>query len=272
MPLQNILFKGTPVFFTSKGKGYPLVFLHGFNESIDIWNKIIDKISLNHRCILIDLPGFGNSPLPSNLSIKYMAEAVKRIVDETGVSSTNQKPIIIGHSMGGYVALEYLKLFGESVAAIGLIHSTAIADNDEKKENRVKTLEFLEKNKVESFFKIFIQGLPASFNYKKSLIEEIEKIVSKTTKSSVIAGIKAMLNRDDNYEIFKNYKVPYLIIAGKHDQLIPLDKLLKQASETESVMIEILNNSGHLGMIEEPEKTQDILIKFTKWVEYLNKN
>lgn len=268
MPLQKISFKGTPVFFTETGSGFPLVFLHGFNESIRIWDKIIDNISKTYRCVLIDLPGFGESPLPASLSIKHIAEAVKRVADELQI----EKPLIIGHSMGGYTALEYLKLFPQSLSGIGFVHSTAYPDGDEKKANRIKTLEFLENNPVEAFFKIFIQGLVAPHNYKKEVIEEIEKIVNKTRKQSVIEGIKAMLHRDDNFEVYKNSELPMLILAGKYDQLIPLEKMTKQTSETQNVMIEILNNSGHLGMIEEPEKTEQTILKFASWVEYSLKN
>lgn len=271
MPLQNLSFKGTPIYYADLGKGYPLVFLHGFNESIDIWNNIIDDISKQYRCILIDLPGFGNSPLPVHLSIKYMAESVKRVIDETEILKKNEKPILIGHSMGAYVALEYLKHFEDTISGIGFIHSSAIADSDEKKENRKKTLEFLEKNEINAFFKIFIQGLVAPHNYKKSIIEEIEKIICKTSSQSVKEGIKAMLYRTDNFEIYKKSTIPYLMLAGKYDQLILLDKILEQSSQAQNVMIEILKNTGHLGMIEEPEKTRDTIINYAKWVEYLNK-
>ncbi|NUM31019.1 MAG: alpha/beta hydrolase [Bacteroidetes bacterium] len=268
MPSQKISFKGKPVYFYEIGSGFPVVFLHGFNESVNIWNKTIENISKKFRCILIDLPGFGNSPLPENLSIKYIAESVKRVVDELYIP----KPLIIGHSMGAYVALEYLKNFPKALSGIGFIHSTSYPDSEDKKTNRLKTLEFLENNSVDTFFKIFIQGLVAPHNYKKEILDEIEKIILNTRKQSVIDGIKAMLNRNDNFEVYKNSDLPMLILAGKYDQLIPLEKMTKQASETKNAMIEILNNSGHLGMIEEPEKTEKAIIKFAEWVEFSLKN
>ena len=258
---MNTTFKGLPVHYEIIGEGLPLIFLHGFNENSTVWDLIIPMVSKHYQCILIDLPGFGKSPLPANLSIKYMANAVQRVIEEINIS----KPIIIGHSMGGYVSLEFANHYPDLLSGAGLFHSTAIADTDEKKENRLKTIDFLIKNPVESFFKVFIPGLFAPQNLKSNLLIPTEAIINQTQKESVIAGTKAMLERPDRTEVLMGSTFPWLFIAGKYDQLIPVEHLSLQASYCNKAMFEILFNSGHIGMIEEPEKSSEIILNFAAW-------
>lgn len=258
---MNTQFKGLPVHHEIFGEGLPLIFLHGFNENLKVWDSIIPVVSKHFKCIVIDLPGFGQSPLPANLSIKYMADAVHRIIEELGIN----KPAVIGHSMGGYVALELVNHHPDLLSAAGLFHSTALADTDEKKINRLKTLEFLDKNPIESFYKVFIPGLFASQNLKSELLKMAEGIIHTTHKSSVIAGTKAMMERVDRTEVLKQSNIPWLFIAGKYDQLIPIEQISLQVSYCHKAMFEILHNCGHMGILEEPEKSSEIIMKFADW-------
>lgn len=258
---MNTVFKGLPVHYEIFGEGLPLIFLHGFNENSSVWDLMIPNVSKHHQCIVIDLPGFGKSPLPANLTIKYMADAVHRIIEEQKI----YKPIVIGHSMGGYVSLELVHNYPELLKGVGLFHSTAIADSDEKKDNRLKTIEFLDKNPVEAFFKVFIPGLFAPQNLKSELLKLTENVVKQTHKESVIAGTKAMLERADRTDVLKNSKIPWLFIGGQYDQLIPMEQISLQTSYCNKAMIEILINSGHIGMIEEPDKSSEIILNFAEW-------
>ena len=259
---MNITFKGLPIHYTIYGEGLPLIFLHGFNENSHVWDSIIPSVSKSYQCVVIDLPGFGKSPLPSSLTIKYMADSVHRVIEDLAPG----KPIVIGHSMGGYVTLEVAHHYPGLLSGAGLFHSTAFADSKEKKENRLKTLDYLDKNSVESFFKVFIQGLFAPQNLKSEFLTTAEAIIGVTNKRSVIAGTTAMLERPDRTEVLKNSGIPWLLIAGNHDQLIPLDHITLQASYCNKALIEILYNSGHMGMIEEPEISSEIIMKFVEWV------
>jgi pimeloyl-ACP methyl ester carboxylesterase len=257
----NTVFKGLPVHYEIFGEGLPLIFLHGFNENSNVWDLIIPNVSKHNQCIVIDLPGFGKSPLPANLTIKYMADAVYRIIEELNLL----KPIVIGHSMGGYISLDLVHIHPELLKGVGLFHSTTFADSDEKKDNRLKTIEFLDKNPVEAFFKVFIPGLFAPQNLKSELLILTENVVKQTHKESVIAGTKAMLERSDRTDVLKNSHIPWLFIAGQYDQLIPMEQISLQASYCNKAMFEILFNSGHIGMIEEPDKSSEIILNFAEW-------
>ncbi len=264
---MNINFKGLPIHYEIFGDGLPLIFLHGFNENCRIWDLTVPKISEHYKCIIVDLPGFGHSPLPAKLSLTYLANALHRIIEELNLD----KPIVVGHSMGGYVALEFAHTYPNTLGGACLFHSTALADSAYKKENRLKTLDFLENNPVDLFYKVFIPGLFAPHNLNPRIVELTEKIIKQTVQESVIEGTKAMLERADRTDVLKNSRYPWLFIAGKFDQLIPIEHLSLQSSYCELSQFEILTNSGHMGMIEEPTKTLEILIKFANWCTTLKK-
>ena len=257
-----IQYKGLPLHYDRIGEGKPLIFLHGFNENSKIWDWVIPTIQKDFTCITIDLPGFGRSPLPGNLTLDYMANAVYRLIEELNLLN----PVIIGHSMGGYVCLEIGIKHENKLGGIALFHSTAVPDSEQKIENRLKTLAFLNSNPIEAYYKIFLSGLFSQINLKNEVYQTAEKIIIQTKIESIIAGTKAMIERKGRLDLLTNSNLPWLLIAGKNDQLIPIESLSLQASFCKKAMFEILSESAHAGMLEEPEKSSKIIMNFAKWV------
>ena len=134
--------------FFEKGHGHPLLFLHGFCESGEMWRHLADSLASQYRVICPDFPGFGNSPLSQPIQrIEEVAEQLEDWVQALQIKN----PIVMGHSLGGYVALALLERMGERIKAIGLLHSTAFADDQEKIEIRNRTLTFLKKHGAAKF-------------------------------------------------------------------------------------------------------------------------
>src|SRR5579871_2701338 len=103
MPAENWVSAGTKrIFYRQEGKGIPVMLLHGFAEDGTIWNNQVEYLKQNARLIIPDLPGSGLSDQNENLlTIDDYADVVKVILDKENIPSC----IIIGHSMGGYIAL-----------------------------------------------------------------------------------------------------------------------------------------------------------------------
>ena len=142
--------------FFEKGQGPALLFLHGFCESGEMWRHFADSLSTQYRVLCPDLPGFGNSPLTSSIT---SLEEVSQQLEEWMDALQKQNPIVMGHSLGGYVALALLERMGNRIQAIGLLHSTAYADDLEKKEMRNRTLTFLKKHGAAKFVTSFVPQL-----------------------------------------------------------------------------------------------------------------
>lgn len=236
----------------------PLVLVHGFCEDASVWRLLIDDLSKTYKVILPDLPGFGGSESWFDMSIEDMAWSLKAIIEDAAVYN----PVIIGHSMGGYVALSYTKLFENASSGLGLFHSTSKPDSEEKKENRLKTAAFIQDNGTSAFSKVLIPTLYASEFATNKMIEDAVQIGSACTIDGLVHATLAMRKRSDSTQVLEKYIQPVLIVAGRFDAGIPVETSAYQASLPQICTFEILEKSGHSGMIEQPKESIQIIRNF----------
>ncbi|MFN8417095.1 MAG: alpha/beta hydrolase [Cytophagaceae bacterium] len=250
--------------YTDKGKGPVVLLVHGFCESKRIWKHYQHLLSEHCRVIAIDLPGFGETPLTrSNISMEWFAEEVYQFIRLLKLESV----IYVGHSLGGYVGLALTEKHPELIKGLCLFHSTAYADSDDRKAGRDKTIAFIEKYGVQVFADSFVQQLFYPKN-RAALAHEISDVISIAGSSSydgVIETTKAMRDRKDSTHVLKEFSNPILFIAGKNDQTVPVDKVLEQIVLPQKALLQVLDETGHMGMIEKEEET----IKMIKgFIEY----
>jgi pimeloyl-ACP methyl ester carboxylesterase len=250
------------IHFAERGKGFPVILIHGFCETNRIWDSFAERLSSNFRVITPDLPGFGKSPLPNGkISIKNVASTLNRRLHQLEI----QKCLVIGHSLGGYVTLSMVAQRPGLIAGLGLFHSTALADSDEKRQNRNKVFEFVNKNGVPPFVDSFVPGL---FHQKdNSAIEEVRDMASQTRKDVLMAYTLAMRDRLDNSSLLAVYEGDCLFIAGKYDTIIPCSAIEEQSRINRRSELQILENSGHMGMFEDAEAAYEGVRSFCFKVE-----
>jgi pimeloyl-ACP methyl ester carboxylesterase len=155
---------------------------------------------------------------------------------------------VIGHSLGGYVALAMAALDEEFCKKLVLFHSIVYADSDEKKANRDKAIDFVTKNGVASFMQTFVPSL--FFNKHHPEISRVRSICEKTSTETLVAYTKAMRDRPSREELLKNYQYPALILAGDKDEIIPVESSRKMGSISSKSIFFALPDTGHMGMIE----------------------
>jgi pimeloyl-ACP methyl ester carboxylesterase len=236
------------IFSVSKGNGHPVLLLHGFCETHEIWNSVLDKLSLVYRMYCPDLPGFGQSPLPEGkLSIPIIATLVINWIEKNNIHNL----VVIGHSLGGYVALEIAKQRPHMINGVGLFHSTAKADTEPKKANRDKVVEFVSKNGAKPFLDSFV---PTLFYRKDNpKMEHVQKICSGTNKDTIIAYSLAMRDRSDYQDSLANTPIPILFVSGAHDSFIPTEDNISQANLCKNPQLVVMEETNHIGMIEDAE-------------------
>ena len=242
-----------------------LVFLHGFCESKEIWDDFIPKIPSKFNCLALDLPGFGtNTDTVSIQSIEAMAEAVYQELEKRQI----KKYILIGHSLGGYVSLALAEKYPKMLQGLCLFHSSALADTEEKKANRNKTIEFIEKHGVNLFIQSFVAPLfaPASREKCKNAIEKLIKIGQVIPAENVISVTKAMRDRKPRLHVLKEAAFPVMFIAGKEDGAVPLEATLQQCHLPDNSTTIFLGGTGHMGMFEKPYETRKSIEKFAELV------
>jgi pimeloyl-ACP methyl ester carboxylesterase len=245
------------------GKGTTLLFLHGFCETHEIWNDFIEPFTKEFNVITIDLPGFGQSDiLPTPFSMDDVGEAVANWLQERHLGQV----IVIGHSLGGYVALSLLENHPELIGGICLFHSTVFADSVEKKENRNKVMEFVRKNGVQPFIDTFVPGL--FFDKTHPMTAVVHRITSCTKPVTLISYSEAMRDRPDRSSVWQNNAIPKLMIAGVDDALVPVNSSREMAKNGRNLSFFELRNVAHMGLFEAKTQCQEIIKGFTHGLQF----
>lgn len=270
--MPYVQFQTKKIFYRIEGEGKPVFLLHGFAEDGNIWNRQIEALKENNLLIVPDLPGSGNSEmLDSECNLKDYADVVKAIADEVVFKNDLSKQIcLMGHSMGGYITLAFAEKYPELLNSLGLFHSSAFADTEEKKLTRKKAIDFIKKNGTESFLKSSIPNLFAEETKKQNpeLIEQLFELAKNISAEALIQYYEAMILRPDRTSVLRTFQKPVLFIIGKYDNSVPLQSSLEQCYLPAVSVVHILQNSAHMGMWEEPELSnfflQDFLNNFSK--------
>lgn len=248
-------FKNKQIHYTISGKGPTIIFLHGFLESSTMWEPLIPTIFLRHTTVCIDLPGHGKSGIWSEIhTMEFMAELVKFVLQSLDIKTAT----LIGHSMGGYVAVAYLELFPEDVESLILINSSPQADSKERKANRDRTIKLISSH-PKAYIYMAIGNLIAIDSREKFPIE-IEKLKSEACSfpiEGLQSAIRGMRDRKDRTEILKNFQRNKLMILSKEDPILPIEDAKEIANYSKTEISEI--DGGHMSMIENPEAIKDLL-------------
>ncbi len=259
---KTLAYKRSKVHYRKAGKGPCLVLLHGFIESLDIWDDFVDDLKNQFCIITIDLPGHGKSDCIGDVhTMEEMAEVVKTVLNTENI----QHCVLCGHSMGGYVALSFLDLFPQMLNALCLFHSNANADSEGVKDNRIRTIELINQNK-HPFLSAFIPDLFAPENTETfaSEIDILKQRALLITPEALAASIKGMMQRKDHSMLIQHAQIPFLFIIGKKDSRSPYQQVLQQAQLAQHAEILLLDKVGHMGYIENKKVTMRVLKDFTK--------
>ncbi|MCH6235376.1 alpha/beta fold hydrolase [Cognataquiflexum rubidum] len=247
--------------FVSFGQGKPLILIHGFCESKEMWITFSQELAKTHTVYCIDLPGFGESPLQQDsITLEEVAVMLHDWMEENRI----YHPTVIGHSLGGYITLALAELMGNGLAAIGLFHSTAFPDDAEKKKTRNKTITFIKKHGVYKFIDSFVPPLFSEQHRitHKNRIEELTALGKKSSKKGVLGYLAAMRDRKDRMEVWKNFNGKKLMIAGVLDGAVKIEGSRMHKPYTDDYFE--LQEVGHMGMFEAEQETLIILQEFLK--------
>lgn len=258
MEIKKCSYAGEIISYKKEGTGAAVVLVHGFGEDSKIWRKQEGEFS-NFCCIYIDLPGSGDSPFNQKLSsILDYAMAVNAVLENEKIDHC----ILIGHSMGGYIALAFAQLFADKLLALCLFHSSAFADSEEKIKNRKKSIEFVTANGAAKYFKTIIPDLFFDNEKSANLIQEQLAIAALTSDAAVVQYLQAMIDRQDTTSVLKSLGVPVGFILGEYDKAVPFTSGLEQSHLADVTYLHVLRQSAHMGMLEETNVVGEILGEF----------
>ena len=225
-----------------------------------MWDKYVSALSKNHRVITIDLLGHGETEC---LGYVHTMEDQADMIFAVLISLRIRKIVLVGHSMGGYVALAFAELYPDNVKGLFLLNSTSRADSDERKINRDRAIKAVKQNYT-NFVRISITNLFSEDN-REVLAKEIEKVklqALKTPLQGIVASLEGMKIRKDREVLLHFAPYPIQLVLGKKDGVLFYDDTIDQIEGTK---VELTTFPyGHMSHIENEKELKIVLLEFLK--------
>lgn len=240
--------------YVRRGKGTPLVLLHGFPLDHHLWDDIAPLLEDRFDLILPDLRGFGESTtVDAPYSMDDYASDIAGLLDQLGI----QKAVIAGHSMGGYVALAFARLYPARVSGLALISSQVLADPPDRKEGRYKSAADVAEKGIGGV----VEAMTSKFTSDARLQTIARSIMEKQKPGAYIGALKAMAERTDSTSLLSTFKFPVMVVHGEADALIPVARAHEvKAALPDSYYVE-LKDTGHVPMLEAAKETAEALLR-----------
>jgi pimeloyl-ACP methyl ester carboxylesterase len=258
MTTKQFLYKNTKISFSDSGKGNTIVLLHGYLENRTMWNCFIPKFTQENRVLAIDLLGHGQTDCLGYIhTIEDQAEMVFAVLKHLNI----EKVILIGHSMGGYIALAFAEKYPKMMSKLVLLNSTAYEDSDERKTNRDRAIKMVKRDYT-SFVRLSISNLFSEQN-RELLTDEIENIkleALKTPLQGIIAALEGMKIRKNRLEVIQKAKYAILLVLSKKDPVLDYEEHKKQVENTKIKLATL--EAGHMSHIENKNEVEKILLEF----------
>jgi pimeloyl-ACP methyl ester carboxylesterase len=194
-----------------------------------------------------------------------MASILAKLLENLNI----KKIFLTGHSLGGYVTLSFADLYPDMLSGYCLFHSHPFADDSEKIEKRILEAGVVEKGKKDWFIPGSVTKLYATANLQKfnKALQHSKEIALKVQDETIIAVLKGMIDRPSRLSVMESGKVPYLWILGAMDNLINCEAIQSKVSLPKNAEVIILKNSGHMGFIEEEDRSVKIISDYVKKIE-----
>jgi pimeloyl-ACP methyl ester carboxylesterase len=258
--MEKVNVNGIQLAYGRRGRGTPLVLLHGFPLDHHLWDEVAPLLEDTFDVIVPDLRGFGNSTMiAAPQSMDDYASDIASLLNHLNI----QKAAIVGHSMGGYVALAFARLYPERVRGLGLVSSQVLADPPERKEGRYKSAADVEANGIGSV----VETMTPKFTHNERLQAYARASMERQQPAAYIGALKAMAERADSTPLLSSLRepqggalhFPVVVIHGDADSLIPIDRAREvQAALPHAHLVEI-PGAGHMPMMEAKEQTAEAL-------------
>jgi pimeloyl-ACP methyl ester carboxylesterase len=257
---------GAALAFEEAGEGTPVLLLHGFPFNRDLFAPVLPALAQVAKVVACDLPGFGASPpLPPGFSLADMARKVLAWAQEKELSPF----VLVGHSMGGYVALEVAAQAPSSLLGLVLLASHANADSPEAYARRQEGIAWLQAGQRQKFLLDFLRRLVGRTTQERfpRLLQELEAMTSAVPDQVLAGCLQAMALRRDHRQTLAQLPVPLLVLVGEEDPLISQEVAAATAALAPQGQLALVPQAGHLPTLEMPVATAEILARFCRRLE-----
>ena len=250
----------TEIAFDDIGSGFPIVFLHAFPLNRTMWEPQVTALVAEFRCITIDMRGFGGSAAKPPYSMDRFADDVAAVLDILQI----ERAVVVGLSMGGYVAFALWRRHRERVRALVLADTRAVADTPEIAERRREVIETAQTQGATAVANMQIAGLvgKTSRDKRPDIYDATHRMIAQAGVGGIIGGAEAMLARPDSTETLATIDAPTLIIVGDEDVITPPKEARSLCEQIDGARLEVLKQAGHLSNVERPAAFNTVVSEF----------
>ena len=264
MKERFIMAGSTALHIADSGKGDKcVVLLHGYLESMYVWDDFAHLLTPSVRVITVDIPGHGISEVKGEV---HTMDMIADVLAEMLKSLDIERVTMVGHSMGGYVALAFCERYAQMLDGLVLLSSSPNPDSEEKRENRRREIALVRAGKKDVLARVAPEAGFAEQNRArlKDYILDLVECVHITEDDGIVALLGGMMERKDQNEMLRKSSVKQLFILGKMDGYIPLEVAEGIVAAHPQAKVAWLEQSGHMGFIEEPEACAAALLEFVE--------
>lgn len=260
--------------YIDRGHGTPVLLIHGFPLDHTMWNAQIEALADHARVLAPDLRGFGQSPLGNvdperGISMEQYADELAELLDALHIA---EPIVLVGFSMGGYIAWQFVRKHGERLRALIQFDTRAIADADEARAGRIKMADNVAEwgsGRVAEMMgpKLFSARALAT---KPHLMAELRRVVERTPPAAIAAAQRGMARRPDMSDFLPTIRVPTLVLVGAVDAISPPAEMQKIADAIPNAEFVEIPAAGHMTTMENPAAVNEALRQFIAYVDRIN--
>ena len=237
-----------------------LLLLPGFCEDLSVWDSFVTHLPDDVPVLRMDFPGIGTHPLPDPADMTTYAHAIHDMLESAGI----ERAVLVGHSMGGYAALEFAARWPQHLAGISLFHSHPYPDSPERREVRQRGIEMLRSGKKDMYVSQLFPGMFAHA-FEEAHPEIVNGLIAKGKQhsaESIIAALEAMMTRRDHTDTLRQIACPVQFMLGTEDKVVDPGHILRASNLPEISDVRLLHGVGHMGMLEVPDASAAAIEEF----------
>ncbi len=249
---------------TAAGRQPPvrdLVLLHAFPLSAEMWRPQLEAVRPGWRVVAPDYRGFGASSLGrGDATMSDLAGDVVDLMDHLGMTHA----VVLGCSMGGYVALELLASAASYVSGLVMVDTRAEADSEQGREGRRRMLGLAAEAGAEGVAREMTPKLlgDSTRHDRPDLVKHVHRLIASSDPAAIAMAVRAMMNRKDMTRLLSSISVPTMIVSGAEDTLIPFAAAQAMHAAIANSSLETIARAGHLPGLEQPAAFDILLTRF----------
>lgn len=253
---------GANINYEDSGRGLPLVLLHGFPLDSRMWEGQGADLTSVARVITPDLRGFGKSQPPAPFSMESQSDDMHALLSEIGALPC----MLVGLSMGGYVALNYARKYPQDLRALALVDTRSEADTPQGKEARQKMIDLVRASGSKAVADQMEPKMLSkdTLEHRPAQVRALRQMMENCPPLTIEYALAAMRDRPDVTEFLPSIKVPTLIIVGDADAITPPAMAESMHKKIAGSQLVVIQGAGHMSPLEQPEQVSRAMRKLVE--------